>query len=220
MGHPLFPASYSRLHTYETCALKAKFQYVDKLPRLKGPAASRGTKLHTSAEGFLLGEKSTIHKDLLPIKKILINVRANQPLIEYKIALDFSLLKVVEWKSADARFRLVIDSAFFPSGKVMDIQEWKSGRVYPEHEDQRRTYAHGSFAEWPQLEEVNVSTYYIDQGHSEELQAKRPDVKVMAWQLQQRLETMENDKHFAPRPGRYCNWCDYSKKKGGPCRVA
>jgi CRISPR/Cas system-associated exonuclease Cas4 (RecB family) len=32
-----------------------------------------------------------------------------------------------------------------------------------------------------------------------------------------RVDLMQSDSLCAPKPGQHCNWCDYSKKKGGPC---
>jgi hypothetical protein len=215
----LFPASYSKLSTYETCAAKVKFRYIEKVPSKKGPAAERGTKFHSSIEGYLLGEKTTLHREVASIKSVVMRVAKLQPVIEQKMALKHDLLTPVDWKSPEAHFRLVIDCAYTEPTKAY-VQEWKSGKVYEDHASQRRIYGMGALILWPNATEAEVTTYYIDQKHNEPLLVKRPELTLMAWQLQQRLEKMAEDKWFAPRPGKYCFWCDYSKKKGGPCKIA
>lgn len=215
----LFPASYSKLSTYETCAAKVKFRYIEKVPSAKGPAAARGTMLHSSIEGYLLGEKTTLHSEVKSIVPIIKMVKTKSPLIESKLALKEDLVTPVDWKSTEAFFRLVIDCAYTEPTKAF-VQEWKSGKVYEDHASQRKIYGMGALIIWPNATEAEVTTYYIDQKHHEPLLVKRPDLTLMAWQLKQRLEKMAEDKYFAPRPGKYCFWCDYSRKKGGPCKVA
>ena len=214
----LFPASYSKLSTYETCPSKVKFRYIEKVPSAKGAAATRGSMLHASIEGYLLKEKETLHSEVDSIKEVIKMVRKKDPIIEHKLALKEDLLTPVEWGSPDAFFRQVIDCAYREE-KEGFVQEWKSGKVYDDHASQRKIYAMGTLIIWPDIEQSTATTYYIDQKHNEPLLVTRPELTLGAWQLQQRLEVMANDKYFAPRPGRYCNWCDYSRKKGGPCRV-
>jgi hypothetical protein len=214
----LFPASYSKLSTYETCAAKLKFRYIEKVPSTKGAAATRGSLLHSSIEGFLLKEKTTLHREALSIKDTVVRVSKLNPLVESKLALKQDLTSIVDWKSPEAYFRLVIDCAYVMPERAY-VQEWKSGKVYDDHASQRKIYGLGALLIWPNVPEVEVTTYYIDQKHNEPLLLKRPEVTMLVWQLQQRLEKMAEDRYFAPRPGRYCFWCDYSKRKGGPCKV-
>ncbi|MPZ73663.1 MAG: hypothetical protein GEU74_10605 [Nitriliruptorales bacterium] len=42
--------SFSRVDTYETCALKYRFAYVDELPQVPGPALSWGSSIHAALE--------------------------------------------------------------------------------------------------------------------------------------------------------------------------
>jgi len=218
LNDDLFPASFSRLSLYETCALKMKFRYRDKLSTPKGPAASRGTLLHSSIEDYILGKKDTLHSEIADLHETFTQVKEDpKPFVELKLAFSEGFVKVVPWTSSQAHFRMVLDAGNVFPDKVV-IREWKSGKMYDEHYDQRKTYALGSIIKWNLP--VEVVTHYLDLRKQEASRGEVADRKVWAWHLTQRLETMANDRHFAPRPGHYCHWCDFSKRKGGPCTVA
>jgi CRISPR/Cas system-associated exonuclease Cas4 (RecB family) len=218
MSNPLFPASYSRLSCYEKCPQQARFRYIDKIPQgPKGPAATRGTELHTSAENFLRGDSQIIHKDIAILRNTLVVVKQSQPFIEHKIAFSQNFAKRVAWDAPDVWFKMVLDSAYLENSTV-HVQEWKSGKVYDHHVDQRALYAVGAHGEWP-VTMAHVSTYYIDRGTKKTLWVDSQKRKMLVGRFNQRLELMGNEKIFAPRPGQYCRWCDYSRFKGGPCKV-
>jgi CRISPR/Cas system-associated exonuclease Cas4 (RecB family) len=215
---PLFPASYSKLSLYETCPDQLRYRYILGLPSPPGAAAQRGTKLHSSAEGYLLREKTTINKALRPIVKALRETRDNNPLVEHKLAFTRGLEKVVAWESPDAWFRMVLDAAYRLKGTGY-VQEWKSGKVYDDHKSQREIYAIGAFHVWPSIRKAVATTHYIDQDQAVPLYMDRERATLLTWHLNHRLEVMEQDKRFGPRPGFYCRWCPYSRSKGGPCKV-
>jgi hypothetical protein len=208
--------SYSKLSTYEGCHLKYKFRYKDNIRTPKGPAAQRGTDLHGSAEGYLLGQKNTIRKELVPIKQVLLLVKKQEPFVEQKVSLREDLLRVCDWDAKEAYLHMVLDSAYI-NGNEVHVQEWKSGKVYPDHADQRRVYALGALAQWTAMQEVTVTTYYIDQGVKKTLRIDRSQRTLLVGEYLPRFKAMENEKRFTPNPGRQCYWCDYSRRKGGPC---
>ena len=216
---PIFPASYSKLSTYETCPDKLKYRYVLGLQESKGPAAERGSALHASAEGFVKGEKTTIRAELKPIVSALKNAKKMGSMAERPIALARGLEKAVDWKSPEAYIRMYLDSHYENKGAIY-IDEWKSGKVYDDHVDQRKIYILGALAAYPKAREAVAITHYIDQkGRPEETRATRQHAKLIAWHFNERLEVMERDTTYGPRPGFYCRWCPYSRWKGGPCRA-
>lgn len=213
-----FPLSYSRLSLYEKCPAQYKFRYIENIPTEKGKAAQRGTDLHASIEGFLEGHKTTIHKEVVSIKQTLVHVKKNNPFVEHKIAFNEDFKAVVPWKDPAAWFRMVLDSAYL-YGDEAHVQEWKSGKVYDDHADQRKLYAVGALGEWGAMQEAIVVTHYIDQGKKVTLRVERGRRTILAGQYTQRINVLAREKHWAPRPGKYCYWCSYSRYKGGPCKV-
>lgn len=214
----LFPASYSKLSTYETCPDKAKYKYVFNIREEKGPAAERGSALHASAEAYLLGTKTTIRKELVPIVQVLKLTKKMAPLVEHKLAFTRGLEKTVDWKSDQAWFRMVLDAAYL-DGSTAYVQEWKSGKMYDDHLAQRQLYGIGAFHVWPKVETVIAKTHYLDLGQTASVALTRKNATLLTWHFNERLEQMERDKRFGPRPGIYCRWCPFSRYKGGPCRA-
>jgi hypothetical protein len=98
------------------------------------------------------------------------------------------------------------------------VQEWKSGKIYDDHEDQRNLYGVGAIGMWDVPEAV-VTTYYIDQRKQMTLRLTRPQAKLVGWRFAERVEAMGRDRHLNPRPGYYCRWCNFSRFKNGPCKV-
>jgi CRISPR/Cas system-associated exonuclease Cas4 (RecB family) len=213
----LFPASYSKLSTYEKCPQQAKFRYVDMLNPPKTQQMARGTSLHSSAEGYLLRQKTTIAAPLVSLLPVLKVVRDSKPHIELKIAFNHDFEKVVDWKDKKAWFRMVLDSAYVEPTEA-HVQEWKSGKEYDDHEDQRNLYAVGALGMWP-VKYANVTTYYMDLRKKKTLRLDRPQAKLAGWRFAERVEAMGRDKHLTPRPGYYCRWCPFSRFVGGPCKV-
>src|SRR5262245_46054980 len=215
----LIPGSYSILSTYEQCPAKARWRYIAFMPTSKSPQAQRGSDIHASAEGFIKGEKNTIRSELSPIKDILVKVRHSKPLVEYRMAMSRWFKSETHWRDKLAWFRLVLDSLYF-EGKTIFIQEWKTGKEYDDHFDQREIYSAVVLAAWPEFENTVATTFYIDQkGKPRTLQTDRQQGKLVIDNLNGKLERMASDKVFPPRPGYYCRWCDFSRYKGGPCRV-
>lgn len=215
----LFPASYSKLSTYEKCPDQAKYKYILRLPEPPRPASERGTKLHKSVEDYLLGKKTTINRELLPIVKVLKAVKKHNPAAEKHISLNRGLEKVVPYKSKEEWFRMGLDSVYAVE-QTIHIPEWKSGKIYDDHLDQRQIYVIGALALYPLAKEAIATTHYIDQqGLAVPTRMDRQRAILMAWHFTERLEVMEKDKRFGPRPGFYCRWCPFSKFKGGPCHA-
>ena len=65
---------------------------------------------------------------------------------------------------------------------------------------------------------MEVTTYYLeDTGKPETTMLDTATAEPVRMVWQERIEQMQGDTFCAPKPGMQCNWCDYAKKKGGPC---
>ena len=99
------------------------------------------------------------------------------------------------------------------------IWEWKSGKIYDDHKEQRRAYAVFAHAHWPEYDYYEVRTVYFDQRKRSKLKVKPKQIKIYREQFEERVGLMSIDTMYSPRPGFYCKWCGYSKYLGGPCRA-
>lgn len=120
------------------------------------------------------------------------------------------------------------------TGSVAEVIDWKSGNIdknkmeireRPEYHDSMRAYQIAVLAADPKLKEARARMAFIDappklenpfkEPHTGTL--KRSELELAQRQWEQKVEPMMSDVVFAPRPGFYCSWCPFSKRKGGPC---
>lgn len=103
---------------------------------------------------------------------------------------------------------------------VVRIGEWKSGKPKDTHVDQRKMYAIGGLKAWL-ADRVEVTTYYLE----DTAPPQRFTATAGAWDKltglwSERRDLMIRDQMCAPRPGHYCQWCDYRAGNGGPCKFS
>lgn len=235
--------SFSQWESYNSCPARWKFKNRLKLPSLPpGPAAARGLDLHDRVENVIKGElpmeallvadpakrfgdkrQATIHEKYIPIIAAYRDHPNGDRYTERKLAFDDEFY-LCSPSSSRAACVAVLDAAkytrpHYTDQGVLDIGEWKSGSPKDTHTDQRKLYALFGLRTWmPDI--VNVTTYYLEQP---DIPPARLVVKVGATEKlkelwRNRAEQMANDEICGPRPGQHCNWCDYAKRKGGPCQ--
>lgn len=191
---------------------------------LPAPPLVRGTEIHSKLEAYVKGE-GEMDPDIAPVTKWLEAFRKahklKQTMVELQVALT-SEWKVTSWFAKDAWLRAKIDLLHFRTTKLWDVIDWKTGKFKPdgEYHDQLNIYATAVMSVYPQPQTVEASLVFVDAGKSvtrDEGTLKRADVARAQKRWTNRVRAMLSDKRFAPRPGNYCRWCDYSKSKGGPC---
>lgn len=211
--------SFSKYSTWEKCAAKYKFRYVDKLEEPKGDAMSRGSEVHSTVEAYLLGQTEMMHPDIHSYYgQFMFNLRNANVKVETKIAVDRDW-KIVDWDSPDAHIRSVIDAHVPPreDGRVLTF-EWKTGKMYPEHYNQRELYAVKLKCMYPTAEWIEVTGVYFDlrKNSSPYLHpAYYQEPKVELWDA--RFNKLLRDEEFIPNPSYACRWCHFRKDNGGPC---
>lgn len=208
--------SYSALSTWKGCPAQYKYSYIDRLPDVAGPAAERGTRLHSLCEDVVNGKLPHIPNDLRKIGLRLLDFQQRKANTEAVWLLD------KEWKPADnegAWIKGIID-VHYVQDDVLHVVDYKSGQMYPEHVEQLELYAVMGMYLYPDVKRAEYSALYIDDGcHGAVGGVIRPMVDRLRDKWQASAEEMYNDQTFDPRPGRACRWCAYKKSKGGPCAV-
>lgn len=243
-----FRWSFSQWENYDQCPARWKFQSVLKLPRgPSGPAAARGTSMHERVAGYIenqpgftlehlkfgdpderFGDKppAVIHPKYIPIIDAYREHPNGDRYVEKQLCFDADWA-ITAPKSALHAFTGVLDAVRFTGDyfrtapSVLRIAEWKSGKPKDSHAEQRSIYALIGYHSWL-ANVVHVTTYYLESATEPPGKLKVEmgaggfeDLRVK-WN--QRVTRMRGDKVCAPRPGYYCNWCDYAKRKGGPCQ--
>lgn len=208
------PWSLSQYNLYKKCPTAFKFRVVERRPDPAGPAAARGTDIHAQLEGYLATGNWA--------GNIPAYARAKAEMMrtigygsEIKLALD-EAWKPVEWKDPKAWVRCVIDALRIESEEVL-MGEWKTGRVYDDHVNQRRLYLCMVLSAMPEIKKGKIETIYADLGHSEPAELTREGLAAEQEYWKVAVVPMLTDTFFSPRPGNHCRGCAFSRDKGGPC---
>jgi hypothetical protein len=105
---------------------------------------------------------------------------------------------------------------------AVDIKEWKTGKVYDEHQMQRYLYGMVTLIQHPEVDEVEVETVYLDQNGKDAKQVfHRDNLQFMKSDWGSRIVKVENAIErdmFPANPQFLCRYCDFSKQNGGPCQ--
>ena len=228
--------SFSQWENYNGCPARWKYKSVMKLPsKPPGPAAARGLQIHQTIEDYIGQRVDVCHKDVKPKYYEVFDQFRNHPNgerhCEYKFALTNEWTVAGPLNGERAWCNMVLDAVRVgddhkgptsqrEAPEIAYVGEWKSGKPKDTHGDQRKLYALGSLLRWRHVDEVHVTTYYVeDTGPPQRLkvsntESAREKLKTL-WL--QRTDLMQADRICAPKPGMHCNWCDYAKKQGGPC---
>ena len=213
------PWSYSKYSTYEDCPKKYWYRYKENVPSTKpdSPAATRGSDLHEQAENYLLNKVPIYPPDLQRVSAHAMLLKAKQAQPELKLGVT-EAWEPCDFKDSNAYFRAIFD-VFYKDDeqKIVHIQDWKSGQVYPHHDTQMAYYVATAAAYYPDYE-FQTRLIYIDQGIVTKPKITRPErVKPIRLLLDAGIKQAEDDQIFPTRAGPICRFCDYSKKYNGPC---
>lgn len=225
------PTSYSKVEAYEKCPRVAFLRYVTKLfPKLydlkpgeKSDALIRGNLAHERMEAWTrrgMGPKdppAEAKRFLKEIKarKLGAQVRAGAVVCEEMWSYD-AQLEPVPYRAPGEWFRIKCDLAF-PGLKTPLIVDHKTGKQYESHRTQGRLYGAAYLARYDAAKSVAVEFWYLDLGLIMDLSVTRDEVPAIRDNFARRVGVMVADMEHKPKPSRLCDWCEFSKTKGGPC---
>lgn len=212
--------SYSSISEYKDCPLQYKLDYIDGLSYQEGTSASRGSRLHKNAEDYIKcppWDIVQLEKDMLPLGPELERMKQNGWLSEETWLADRN------WNPVDsdeaAYIKSIVDLHHL-EGDILEIIDLKSGKRYPEHEEQLQLYAMIGIKRYPEAKRVDVKAWYIDEGGTFGFQAsylpQMFDHYAATWN--ELAERMFKDTEFVPTPSiNACRFCPFKRSKGGPC---
>jgi len=222
--------SFSRFNSYTKCPLAAKLSIIDRLPQGESPAMARGDSIHKQAASYISGELDQLPDSLALFKDLFNDLRdryGEDVAVEDTWALrrDWSVTTWDDWTGCWLRIKT---DAVRLVDEHLDILDWKTGKFSPqynvaEYELQIELYSLGALLMYGEaIPELTVSPHlvYLDHGivyPSSPLVFTMKDLPRLKLTWQDRTRAMLNDRTFAPNPGYACQWCAYSKSKGGPC---
>lgn len=209
--------SFSALTTFEACPLSYKLYYLDGIKYDAGAAANRGTRLHTACERFLKGEieHNSLSIDFRLIKGLLSTMRElGAKAEEVWLCDDDGNYQEVEDETT--RFKAIVDIHYVVDKRLI-IKDLKTGRAYPEHNDQLQAYATVGLSKYPDVEVVEVSCLYLEGDGTATAypRALHPHL-LQFWKG--RWDKLFNATEYPATPSvESCRYCDYRGSKGGEC---
>lgn len=146
---------------------------------------------------------------------------------EGELAFDVNYQRVewTNWSRAWLRVKCdAIKSALRPR-PIVNIVDYKTGKVYEDHKQQRSLYALAGLqlVQLGHLNNGNTSTeviaehIYTDTGQSATEVFPFSKLGALKKEWAGRIKFMMTDTKFPAKPGFACKYCKFGKSKGGPC---
>jgi len=226
--------SMSRLDVYESCPYRAYLQYVERIPtpELVPPPGKdehplhRGLRVHTAAERFVteeinLSEELSNFNNAFHIQKNRFHNEPHNCIVEQEWAFDDNW-RATGWSSVTTWGRLKLDWGFVDhENKTMEIVDYKTGKKYPpKHIQQGQLYGLVSSIRYPEIENFNVSFWYVDDPNPEtntlDQTYSRIQLQIFKDDFDRRAHTMTQATDFPPRSSAYaCRFCPYGEGRDG-----
>jgi hypothetical protein len=173
--------------------------------------------LHKVVEDCILGSDAPLPDTISHYQTWLQQLRGADAFPEHKVAIN-SRWESTSWDSPDVFLRGVLDLKHTADPATINVYDWKSGKIYDDHEDQRRLYSAFTFAEHPDAYQVRASHVYLDLGKVVSVDYHRDQMGAIRDNWDRRAAIVLGDTDYIPSPGYHCRWCSYSKANGGLCR--
>jgi CRISPR/Cas system-associated exonuclease Cas4 (RecB family) len=216
--------SHSRMKTHEQCPRKAKYKFIDKLKEPSNEAMERGSTIHKELENWMIELLDKGESDVpIPSTGAYAAVQARvKELVEegYSISPESQVAFTREWEPCDwfapnTWMRVVYDFVAVGPDHVV-VADYKTGKVYDDHEEQAKLYAMGCFHEHD-VSSVEVVFYYLDQSSMQVYNYTRDDIYLLNVGILERANRVNMDRLFPTNPSYKCRWCHFRKENGGPC---
>lgn len=226
--------SFSRLGVFEQCKLHAKLAYIDKIPEPERPlppgkaehANDRGTRLHLAAEKFVGGGVELIPElgkyfepEFLRLREL--HAGGNVSL-EGEWGYNKDWLPTA-WMSEDVWLRVKLDALVRLTQKHAVVIDYKSGRKNGnevKHMQQGQLYVLASFLRYPDLEEVDVEFWYLDQDEITSMHYTKAQALRFFKHFTDRGLAVTDCVEWPANPGIFnCRWCPYGPWGTGHCKV-
>lgn len=219
----LIPAwSHSSLKTFESCAYRLYISKVKKVQENFGPAAARGTEIHTLAENYVQGNYQELPTELGKFAKEFKELKElyAQGQVELEGEWGFTIdWKPCGWMDPKVWARVKLDALVTEldrannnntSARVIDYKTGKKIGNEISHSQQGITYAIATFFKVPELESISVEFWYLDHAETTKQVYTREEAMLFYPKLQERALTLTTATEFTPNPSDYnCRWCSY-----------
>lgn len=217
-------ASYTRITDFESCPLKAKLKYLDRIPDPNpSPAADRGTAIHLEAENYVKGSdelSNNLRHFADDIKSLREHYKNGHVSLEGEWGFDKNW-EPAPWRSAWMRVKADAVCAVTPTH--IAVIDYKTGKKFGneiKHGEQLQLYALATFLRNPYVQNVTAELWYLDLNDLTRLEITRQQALTKYLKhYDKRARRLTECKRFEPTPNlNACRYCPY--KTTGHCHVA
>lgn len=221
--------SFSRLDDYESCKLKAKLKYLDKIvieqeqdPDVES-ARDRGSRIHTNLEHFVKNETTDFPVEAKKFETEIYRLQKlyneGKVLIEENWAFT-SKWEETQWQSPSAWLRMKLDAFVLMTEKHGVVIDYKTGKRWGQeikHAEQARLYQLACFIKYPELEYIDVEFWYLDADHNEHTFFTKEYGLQLFNSFNTRGLMMTLETEFKANPnGHSCRFCPYKQTEYCP----
>jgi len=222
--NPLGPLSYSGYSLYQKCPSAFKRKYLlkekgaGKPSREEAPQMYRGTDVHTNVEGFFKNEHHDLCEEVSFYHDWMRGLRTAGAIPEMEFCFDKDWNRVPFSDEENGLIRGFID-LHLPDkeNKIIHTYEWKTGKMYPEHSDQRHLYGMATLLIYDWCQEAHVTTVYTDLRDNVTVKYPRDMLKTYLWMWERKINSVRPPQPYPMRPSWKCRSCQFSKARGGTC---
>lgn len=212
---------------YMKCPMSVMF---DKIKRIRiveppNPHFEKGDRVHKAAEKHIVtaGKVPALIPELKLVKERLSVFRKLKAKAELEWAFTKQYLPT-SWFGPEAWLRIKVDVCA-ESPALVQITDWKTGKVYDDHKQQRSLYALGGLqlvelgvlAGGDKATKVVAEHLYTDTGYQATEEFVMKDLKALKKEWALRIKQMMSDTRYPAKTGFHCRYCKYRKSNGGPC---
>lgn len=227
--------SYSVYTSYMKCPLAVCFEKIKRIKIFEpeNPSFVKGNYVHKGAEAYIKTEGKKEPKPIPELQHVTERLsfhRRAKSLLEpdWSFTKDWLLSRYNDWDNCWLRIKVDAVAVIPPTKKeppLIHITDWKTGKVYDDHKQQRSIYALGALqlVELGELAEGNKDVrviaehLYTDTTQSATEEYTMKDFAPLKREWMTRIKQMMSDTTYRPKPGYHCRWCRFRKSNGGPC---
>lgn len=206
--------SFSRLMDYESCPRKAYLKHAERVPDPRpSPAADRGTRIHSLAEEYLLGQADDLAPELARFKDEFASLRKREGLM---LEQEWGFNK--EWEPCGYRdddvWGRVKADCVVPMDKGGVVIDFKTGKKFGneiKHGEQLQVYALSAFVRNPDWKSITCELWYLDVDELTTVTVSRKTAMDRYLKVfDHRLRKMTDATEFPAKPNIVsCKWCPY-----------
>lgn len=223
--------SYSAYTQYNKCPHSVFLQRIKRVrmpePDEPNPHLVKGDMVHKFSENYVKqpGRAPVLIPEVKRIAGRLKELRKAKARVEGEWAFNRDWLPV-SWFAKDAWIRMKVDALLERlAPPLINIIDYKTGKVYDDHKQQRSLYALGGLqlvqigqlARGMRHTELIAEHLYTDTGQHAKEVFHLKDLPKLKREWEKRTEQMLRDTDYKPVTGNHCRWCEYRKSNGGPC---